>query len=173
VVQNPPKFERFTVTQYEIVPNDSAKNTKSVIQHNDEVLKTAWFGKQWNVNDNVHWTQTDGDFMAVTLECTKFRIYFESHEWTGNAEIRYHDVVDTFNTYSDNPVEQLDTIFYETNDLPYDFHEVKITSLDEALGIKRLELFYSYPFYRKIITIKEFRDTCLVDSLRTIPVVLL
>jgi len=166
VVQQPPKFEKILITHYEIVPDDSSKNSVTDVKHNDNVLNNAWFGSGWNVNENVHWTQTDGDHMTVFLECTAFSVYFESHEWTGDVEISYSGIVDTFSTYSNRPVESLDTVVYRSPDLKYDFHKVRIASLNEAIGIKRLELYYSYPFYRKIITQREFRDTCSNNSIQ-------
>ena len=153
---NPPKFDTIKATWTEIVPGDSIPWV-NVVDDKDSVIISGWVG-DWNVNSLTHWTGSG--FFEAYFECTQLRIVFESHNLTGDVFVKYGQYTDTINTYSVNPVTQLDTLIWESKELPYGRHLVTIMPIQKNVAIKRFELMYTFPFYRKNTTMVIYRDTC-------------
>ena len=80
----------------------------------------------------IKYSQNKGDYIELNFIGNKVRFYSHTNTWRGKANIYIDDIkVDTIDTYSQEEV--MDVLVYESEELKYEEHKIKI----EVLGEKR------------------------------------
>ena len=86
--------------------------------------------------ETIKYSATKGDYVELNFIGNKVRFYSHTNAWRGKANIYIDDIkIDTIDTYSQE--EKMDVLVYESEELGYGKHKIKI----EVLGEKREEAY--------------------------------
>ena len=92
------------------------------------------FGTFLKEGETIKYSQNKGDYVELNFIGNKVRFYTHTNAWRGKANIYIDNIkIDTIDTYSQE--EKLDALAYESEELGYGEHKIKI----EVLGEKREE----------------------------------
>ena len=99
---------------------------------NENLNYIGSFGSFSKEGETIKFSQNKGDYVELNFIGNKVRFYSHTNAWRGKANIYIDDInVDTIDTYSQE--ETLDVLVYESEELGYGNHKIKI----EVLGEKR------------------------------------
>ena len=94
------------------------------------------FGTFSKEGEIIKYSQNKGDYVELNFIGNKVRFYSHTNAWRGKANIYIDNIkIDTIDTYSQN--EKMDVLAYESEELVYREHKIKI----EILGEKREEAY--------------------------------
>lgn len=83
--------------------------------------------------ENIKYSQTKGNYVELNFIGNKVRFYTHVNAWRGKANIYIDDIkTDTIDTYSQE--EEMDVLVYESEELGYGEHKIKIEVLGEKRG---------------------------------------
>lgn len=103
------------------------------IKNNNEKLNYVGnFGTFTKEGQLIKFSQNKGDYVELNFIGNKVRFYTHINAWRGKANIYIDDIkTSTIDTYSQE--ETLDVLVYESKELGYGEHKIKV----EVLGEKR------------------------------------
>ena len=101
------------------------------ITNNNEGLKYVGnFDIFVKENENIKYSETKGDYVELKFVGNKIRFYTHVNAWRGKAKIYIDDIeVKIVDTYSQDEV--IDILAFESEDLNYGNHSIKIEVLGE------------------------------------------
>ena len=103
---------------------------------NEKLNYVGSFGTFSKEGEIIKFSQNKGDYVELNFIGNKVRFYTHTNAWRGKANIYIDDIkVDTIDTYSQEEV--MDVLVYESEELKYEEHKIKI----EVLGEKREEAY--------------------------------
>lgn len=103
---------------------------------NEKLNYVGNFGTFSKEGEVIKFSQNKGDCVELNFIGNKVRFYSHANVWRGKANIYIDDIkVDTIDTYSQE--EAMDVLVYESEELKYEEHKIKI----EVLGEKREEAY--------------------------------
>ena len=101
---------------------------------NENLNYVGNFGTFSKEGEVIKCSQNKGDYVELNFTGNKIRFYTHTNAWRGKANIYIDDIkVDIIDTYSQE--EMMDVLAYESEELKYEEHKIKI----EVLGEKREE----------------------------------
>ena len=90
------------------------------------------FGTFLKEGETIKYSQNKGDYVELNFIGNKVRFYTHTNAWRGKANIYIDDIkTDTIDTYSQEEI--MDVLVYESEELNYGEHKIKV----EVLGEKR------------------------------------
>ena len=90
------------------------------------------FGTFLKEGETIKYSQNKGDYVELNFIGNKVRFYTHTNAWRGKANIYIDNIkTDTIDTYSQEEI--MDVLVYESEELEYGEHKIKI----EVLGEKR------------------------------------
>ena len=99
---------------------------------NEKLNYVGNFGTFLKEGETIKYSQNKGDYVELNFIGNKVRFYTHTNAWRGKANIYIDDIkIDTIDTYSQE--EMMDVLVYESEELRYGDHKIKI----EVLGEKR------------------------------------
>ena len=103
---------------------------------NEKLNYVGNFGTFSKEGEIIKYSQNKGDYVELNFIGNKVRFYTHINAWRGKANIYIDDIkTSTIDTYSQE--EMLDVLVYESKELGYGEHKIKI----EVLGEKREEAY--------------------------------
>ena len=101
---------------------------------NEKLNYVGNFGTFSKEGEIIKYSQNKGDYVELNFIGNKVRFYTHTNAWRGKANIYIDDIkINTIDTYSQE--EKIDVLAYESEELGYGEHKIKI----EVLGEKREE----------------------------------
>ena len=99
---------------------------------NEKINYVGNFGTFTKEGQIIKFSQNKGDYVELNFIGNKVRFYTHINAWRGKANIYIDDIkTSTIDTYSQE--EMLDVLVYESKELGYGEHKIKV----EVLGEKR------------------------------------
>ena len=99
---------------------------------NEKLNYVGNFGTFSKEGETIKYSQNKGDYVELNFTGNKVRFYTHTNAWRGKANIYIDDIkADVIDTYSQE--EMMDVLAYESEELGYGNHKIKI----EVLGEKR------------------------------------
>lgn len=99
---------------------------------NEKLNYVGSFGTFSKEGETIKFSQNKGDYVELNFIGNKVRFYSHTNAWRGKANIYIDDIkIDTIDTYSQEEI--MDVLVYESEELEYGEHKIKI----EVLGEKR------------------------------------
>ena len=99
---------------------------------NENLNYVGNFGTFSKEGETIKYSQNKGDYVELNFTGNKIRFYTHANAWRGKANIYIDDIkADVIDTYSQK--EMMDVLAYESEELGYGNHKIKI----EVLGEKR------------------------------------
>ena len=90
------------------------------------------FGTFSKEGEIIKYSQNKGDYVELNFIGNKVRFYSHTNVWRGKANVYIDDIkIDTIDTYSKE--ENLDVLVYESEELGYGEHKIKIEVLGEKI----------------------------------------
>ena len=106
----------------------------NIKNNNENINYVGNFGTFTKEGEAIKFSQNKGDYMELNFIGNKVRFYTHTNAWRGKANIYIDNIkIDTIDTYSQE--EKMDVLVYESKELGYGEHKIKI----EVLGEKREE----------------------------------
>ena len=88
------------------------------------------FGTFLKEGETIKYSQNKGDYVELNFIGNKVRFYTHTNAWRGKANIYIDDIkTDTIDTYSQEEI--MDVLVYESEELEYGEHKIKIEVLAE------------------------------------------
>ena len=101
------------------------------IKNNNEKLNYVGnFGTFSKEGKTIKYSQNKGDYVELNFIGNKVRFYSHTNAWRGKANIYIDNIkTDTIDTYSQEEI--MDVLIYESEELKYGNHKIKIEVLGE------------------------------------------
>ena len=104
----------------------------NIKNNNEKINYIGNFGTFSKEGEVIKYSQNKGDYVKLNFIGNKVRFYTHTNAWRGKANIYIDDIkTGTIDTYSQE--EMMDVLAYESEELEYRNHKIKI----EVLGEKR------------------------------------
>ena len=104
----------------------------NIKNNNEKINYIGNFGTFSKEGEVVKYSQNKGDYVELNFIGNKVRFYTHTNAWRGKANIYIDDIkTGTIDTYSQEEI--MDVLAYESEELEYRNHKIKI----EVLGEKR------------------------------------
>ena len=88
------------------------------------------FGTFLKEGETIKYSQNKGDYVELNFIGNKVRFYTHTNAWRGKANIYIDDIkTDTIDTYSQEEI--MDVLVYESEELEYGEHKIKIEVLEK------------------------------------------
>ena len=104
----------------------------NIKNNNEKINYIGNFGTFSKEGETIKYSKNKGDYVELNFTGNKVRFYTHTNAWRGKANIYIDDIkVGTIDTYSQEEI--MDVLVYESEELKYGDHKIKI----EVLGEKR------------------------------------
>lgn len=99
---------------------------------NEKLNYVGSFGTFSKEGETIKYSQNKGDYVELNFTGNKVRFYTHTNAWRGKANIYIDDIkIDTIDTYSQEEI--MDVLVYESEELGYGDHKIKIEVLGEKI----------------------------------------
>ena len=103
---------------------------------NENLNYVGNFGTFSKEGEVVKYSQNKGDYVELNFIGNKVRFYTHTNAWRGKANIYIDDIkINTLDMYSQE--EMMDVLAYESEELGYRNHKIKLEVLDEKREVAR------------------------------------
>ena len=100
---------------------------------NEKINYVGNFGTFSKEGEIIKCSQNKGDYVELNFIGNKVRFYTHTNAWRGKANIYIDNTkIDTIDTYSQE--EKMNVLVYESEELGYGEHKIKIEVLGEKRG---------------------------------------
>ena len=108
----------------------------NIKNNNEKINYIGNFGTFSKEGEIIKYSQNKGDYVELSFIGNKVRFYSHTNAWRGKANIYIDNIkVGTIDTYSQE--EMMDVLAYESEELGYRNHKIKIEVLDEKREVAR------------------------------------